>query len=70
MKHAENNLKIRAVFKITDPTTGKKYPRELITEYYPGNHVKDEATIVRKCMKQILADLSLLKPIQEKEKAA
>jgi hypothetical protein len=67
MKHNENDLKIRAVFEITDPTTGKKISRELITEYYPGHHVKDEGTVIRKCMKQVLADLSKLKPLEEKK---
>ena len=67
MKHDENNLKIRAVFEITDPANGKKTTRELITDYYPGNRVKDETTIIRKCMKQVLADLSNLKPLEEKK---
>ena len=67
MKHNENNLSIRAVFEITDPISGKKLNREFCTEYYPGNHAKDETTIIRKCIKQVLADISKLKPIEEKK---
>lgn len=67
MKHNENDLKIKATFEITDTTTGKSIKRELLTEYYPGEHTRTEITIIRKCMKQILADLSKLKPVEEKK---
>lgn len=65
MKVKDTDLKIKGTFEIFDPKTGKVIKRELNTSYYPGEHQKDEQTIVKKCLKKALADISLLKPIKE-----
>ncbi len=64
MEGKDTNLKIKGTFEIFDPKTGGVIRRELLTSYNPGNHPKDEQTIIRKCLKKSLADISLLKPIK------
>jgi hypothetical protein len=68
MENKETDLKIQGTFEIFDPRTGKTIQRKLLTTYYPGNHYKDEKTIVRKCLKQSLANLSTFKPISQEKK--
>lgn len=68
MESKDTDLKIKGTFEIFDPKTGATIRRELLTTYYPGNHQKDEQTVVRKCLKKSLANISLLKPITVEKK--
>lgn len=59
---------VKASFIITEKDGGRTIEREVMTTYHSGNQPADEQRIVRKTLRRVLADLSLLKiPKNEKE---
>ena len=59
---------IKANFTITEKDSGRTIEREVQTTYNSGNQPADEQRIVRKSLRRVLADISLLKlPNDEKK---
>ena len=59
---------VKAYLTISERDGGRTIEREIQTTYNSGNQPADEQKIVRKALRRVLADISLLKlPNDEKE---